>query len=335
MKTLRIWFACSLGLAISILLDWDLGFLAILLPLFVLGISDKINVSLLAIIMISAVFTTTVASVIWEVFKHYPVVLFLLVGILFLSYCIAMTNKKTFIIGYMGLIVGSIILNLSSYPFMDVEELCITVWAYSLSNIFICALAYYLFPEPVKVDIEDLDETDESSYVAKQVMMVWFVVMAALFVFQFADLYDSVAAHASILVILIPMTCSGAIQMAKVRIIGTTLGCLAGLIIHLVLGLWLENAFLYWLLFTIAMGPFCYWQTQGVVKSALSTSAMAALTVPLTTALIPGERDAFYAILYRFSSIFIAVLLSAICIFLIQKTLEHHALKKTVKVSEI
>ncbi len=326
MKALRIWFGCSFGLAISMVLGWDFGFLAILMPLFVLGKVDRFHLPLMLMILGVSVWTIIQITLLWEFFHVYPIILFILVGVVFLINSLAMMNIKTFLIGYMGLLLGSILLHFSSYTFMDIEELSITIIVACIANIVICSVAHWLFPEP---DAELISEEpkhankDSGSVINRidgisQVVMVWSIAMLAFVTFQVFDLYDSAAANASILIILAPMTCIGIMQMAKIRIIGTALGCLAGLAVQLTLGLWFENPFLYWLLFTIAMGPFCYLQTQGVAKAAISLSAMAALCVPLTSALSPGESDAVFALLYRFSSIFVAVILSVLVMLCIQ-----------------
>lgn len=324
MKTLRIWFGCSLGLAISMLMGWDFGFLGILLPLFVLSLCDQLNVPLLVIIFVGAVLAMLQASILWTLFSNSPLALLSAVGVVLMLKCKAMTKKKTFIIGYIGLIFISILLHLSSYDFVDMEDLSITIIVYCLLNMVICLLAYYIFPEP---NSDSVEAQDEQEYDAKQVVIIWLTAMVTFVVFQTVDLFNSVAAHASILVILAPLTCTGAVKMAKVRVAGTGLGCIAGLAVQLILGLWYDNAFLYWLLFVIAMGGFCYWHTQGKIKSAIASSAMAALTVPLTTRLSPGEQDAFFAILYRFSSIFVAVVIAALFILFLHKAIEHSASK--------
>ncbi|MCV5836844.1 hypothetical protein OFN62_28285, partial [Escherichia coli] len=46
-------------------------------------------------------------------------------------------------------------------------------------------------------------------------------------------------------------------------------------------------------------------------------SAMSSLSVPLTTSLVPEQKDAFFSILYRFSSIFVAVLLTAMVMWVV------------------
>ncbi|GEA50975.1 MFS transporter [Vibrio inusitatus NBRC 102082] len=332
MKAFRIWFACSLGLALSMVLGWNYGFLAIVLPMFVLSNTEHFHLPLLLMIFVSALVTILEFNVMWGVLKNTPLLLTIVVGISFFIKCVAMTDRKTFLLGYMGLIVGSILLNFSSYSFIDIEEFSITILMYCLLNIVICALAYSLFPTANSEYLEKGEGNQQQApYQNYQLVMMWVLPMIAFVIFQLADLYDSAAAHASILIILAPMTYTGALKMAKVRIIGTGLGCVLGLVMQLTLGLWFESAFLYWLLFTIILGPLCYMQTQGIAKSAISFSATAALTVPMTTALTPGETDAFFALLYRFSSIFIAVVLSALLIFLMQQIAENRSRERLCK----
>ncbi|EKO3868176.1 DUF2955 domain-containing protein [Vibrio harveyi] len=319
MKTLRIWFGCSMGLALSMIFGWSYGFFAIMLPLFVLGRMDHFSLPLVLMVFFSAIWTTVQATFILEYLQFHPLLMFAVVGIMMLFKCVAMMNPKTYLFGYMGLLVGSIVLNFASYDFMDIEEFNVNLWVISFSNIFVCALAYWLFPEPESKILQTEMTTPVKSDIdyISQVAMGWVVAMAAFLVFQIGDLYDSLSAQASILIILTPMTLAGSMAMAKIRIIGTALGCIAGMAVQLILGSWFGYGLLFWLAFTIAMGPFCLWLTKGQVKAAIAFSAMSALSVPLTTSLVPEQKDAFFSILYRFSSIFVAVLLTAMVMWVV------------------
>ncbi|WP_282176442.1 DUF2955 domain-containing protein [Vibrio nereis] len=319
MKTLRIWFGCSLGLALSMLFGWSYGFFAIMMPLFILGQMDKFTLPSLLMVCFSAVWTTVQATFIVEYLQFHPTLMLAAVGIMMLFNCIAMMNQKTYLFGYMGLLVGSIVLNFASYDFIDIEEFNVNMWVMTFCNIVVCALAYWLFPEPQSPTEQTMPSTPVKSDVdyISQVAMGWVVAMAAFIVFQVADLYDSLSAQASILIILTPMTLAGSLAMAKIRIIGTALGCLAGMALQLILGSWYGHGLLFWLAFTIAMGPFCLWLTKGQIKAAIAFSSMSALAVPLTTSLVPEEKDAFFSILYRFSSIFIAVLITAMIMWVV------------------
>lgn len=319
MKTLRIWFGCSMGLALSMVFGWSYGFFAIMMPLFILGRMDRFSLPSLLMVFFSAVWSTVQATYIVEFLQFHPTLMIAAVGIMMLFKCVAMMNQKTYLFGYMGLLVGSIVLNFASYNFMDIEEFNVNLWVIAFSNILVCALAYWIFPEPEsqceQAEISTPVKSD-IDYIS-QVAMGWVVAMTAFIVFQVADLYDSLSAQASILIILTPMTLAGSMAMAKIRIIGTALGCLAGMSVQLILGSWYGHGLLFWLAFVIAMGPFCLWLTKGQIKAAIAFSAMSALSVPLTTSLVPEQKDAFFSILYRFSSIFVAVLLTAMVMWVV------------------
>ena len=317
MKTLRVWFGCSTGLALSMVFGWSYGFFAIMLPLFILGKMERFSLAANMLVLVSVVWTTTLATILVQMFQFHPVILSVAVGVMMLVNCIAMMKPSTYLFGFIGLFVGSIVLSFASYDFIDIEDFNINLWVTTVVNIGVCALSYWLFPERTSQGIAEQVSTPvkkDIDYIA-QVALGWLVAMAAFFVFQVADLYDSLSALASIIILLTPMTLAGSMGVAKIRIIGTGLGCLAGAMVQLILGKWFGNGVLLWLALTIAMGWFCHWQTKGQIKSAIGFSAMSALTVPMTTSLIPEQQDAFFSILYRFSSIFIAVALTVMVIW--------------------
>ncbi|MCG6303592.1 MFS transporter, partial [Vibrio vulnificus] len=64
--------------------------------------------------------------------------------------------------------------------------------------------------------------------------------------------------------------------------------------------------------------------------SALAFSAMSALAVPLT-AIVPEGKDAFFSILYRFSSIFVAVTATAMLMWVVHHGLRMWLQRSTVK----
>ncbi|TKB52728.1 DUF2955 domain-containing protein [Ferrimonas aestuarii] len=328
MKTLRIWFACSLALAVTMLFDWPYGFFAILLPMFILGKSDQLNMPMVIIALVSAIWTTLQATLIVQSLQQHPLLLTAAVGLMMMAKCIEMMHPKTFLFGFMGLLVGSISLNYASYDFINIEEFNVNLWVIALVNIGICSLAWWLFPTSDSQQAPAMPPKNSELHTITQVATGWLVVMLAFVVFQFSDLYDSVSAQVSIIIVLVPMTLSGSWALAKIRIIGTGIGCLAGLAVQVGLGPWFSHGLLFWLAMTLAMGLFCHWQTKGPVKGGIAFSAMSALTVPLTTTLVPQQQDAFFAILYRFSSIFFTVVLTVIAIWIIDHGLKwwfrHH-----------
>lgn len=332
MKSLRIWFGCSLGLGLSILFDWSYGFFAVMMPLFILGKMDKFHLAAHILVFISALWATIVPTLLIDVFQSFPIILTISVGLMMLINCIAMMKPSTYLFGFTGLFVGSIVLSFASYDFFDIEDFNVNLWIVSLSNIAVCALSYFLFPDDSQSPADHVETPikQDLDYIA-QVALGWCVSMIAFVIFQVSDLYDSLSALASIIIILTPMTLSGAMGVAKIRIIGTALGCIAGAIIQVFLGHWFSNGILFWLSITIAMGLFCHWQTKGQIKGALGFSAMSALTVPLTTTLIPEQQDAFFSILYRFSSIFVSVGMTVMVIWILHHWIRSYMLSNNKK----
>lgn len=262
--------------------------------------------------------------------QPYPVLMTIAVGIMLMAKCKAMINPKTYLFGFTGLLVGSIALNFVSYTGFDLEEFNITLWMSGLITAPICALAYFLFPEPETEQTapsinNDTQRVDHIGMI-RQTALGWLVAMVAFLLFQFGDLSDSLSAQASIFIVLAPMTLIGSMAVAKIRITGTFLGCLAGMAIQLGLYTWANNGMLFLIAYAITAGFLSYWIAQGTIKSSIAFSALSALTVPLTTSLIPEQKDAFFSILYRFSSIVIAVIATSIVIWI-----THHFLVRVIK----
>ena len=246
-----------------------------------------------------------------------------------------MSHKNSYLFGFVGLLVGSIALNFASYSSFDLEDFSVTLWCSAVVTLPICALAYYFFPEPEPEpepqSATGIDETNNAQRydhigMIRQTALGWIIAMLAFFIFQIGDLNDSLSAQASIIIVLAPMTLIGSLAAAKIRIIGTLLGCLAGLIIQVGLYTWSDNGILFIMAYAIAAGIFCSWLALGTIKSSIAFSAMSALTVPLSTSLVPDQKDAVFAIFYRFSSIVVAVVLTSMAIWII-----HHFLVRVIK----
>jgi len=332
MRAMRIWFACVFGLGLSMVFGWSYGFFAVLLPTFIIARADDWNFNLVNQMVFGIIWVTLEVNFISGFFQPSPFLMTVAVAMLFLSKCIAMTKPSGYLFGFSGLLVGSIMLNFISYASFDIEEFTLTLWVSALAIYPICALAYYLFPEPVRTEKEGKQQLSHSvvqhDHIAllRQTAMGWIISMLAFLIFQFGDLSDSLSAQASIFIVLTPMTFIGSMAAAKIRIIGTLLGCVAGISIQLGLSSWANNGLLFLLAYAIAAGVFARLLSLGGVKSGLGFSALAALSVPLTTAFQPGQQDAFFSILYRFSSITFAVILTSIAIWL-----THHFLVRVIK----
>jgi len=360
MKTMRIWFGCVAGLAITLLFGWSYGLFAALLPLFVLTQIDQWNSGILIQLVLGIVWVSIQVTFIVGFFQPYPVLMTLAVGILLMAKCIAMTHKSSYLFGYTGLLIGSILLNFGSFNSFDIEEFVMGLWASALVTAPIVAMALYLFPEKSSstlvgilssdsIEKENANTSNKEACTStaserkihisnqrkddigrvRQAALGWIVAMAAFILFQVADLSDSLSAQASIFIVLTPMTLIGSLGAAKIRIIGTFLGCLAGMMVQLSLYTLSNNGVLFLMAYAIAAGIFCKWLASGTIKASIGFSAMSALTVPLTTSFVPEQQDAFFSICYRFSSIFVAVIGTSLAIWI-----GHHLLVRLIHFKE-
>ncbi|WP_392339650.1 DUF2955 domain-containing protein [Moritella marina] len=335
MKAMRLWFACVFGLALSMVFGWSNGFFAVLLPVFIIARADDWHYGLINQMVFGIILVTLEVNFISGFLQPYPWLMTVAVAILFLSKCIAMTKPSRYLFGFTGLLVGSIALNFISYSSFDIEDFTVTLWVSAFAIYPICALAYFLFPEPVCKTMATPGTANSAvphdhTGVLRQAAMGWTIAMLAFLIFQFADLSDSISAQASIFIVLTPMTFIGAMAAAKIRISGTLLGCVAGMAIQLGLSSWANNGVLFLMAFAIAAGFFAWLIAMGGVKSGLGFSALSALAVPLTTAFQPGQQDAFFAIIYRFSSITFAVILTSLAIWL-----THGVLVRVIKAPSV
>ncbi|ABV88733.1 DUF2955 domain-containing protein [Shewanella pealeana] len=337
-KTQRIWFGCVFGLATSLVFGWSNGMFAALLPMFVLTQIDKWNSGIIVQLIVGVTWVSIQVSFIVGFFQSTPLLMAIAVAIMLMFKCIAMTHKSSYLFGYIGLLIGSILLNYASYQGFDLEDFVMGLIASSLLTAPVVALAFYLFPEPsIKLPLSSLGNTNQASShidnqrkdhlgMVRQAALGWIIAMAAFILFQVATLNDSLSAQASILIVLAPMTLIGSMAVAKIRIIGTFLGCLAGMLLQLTLYSLANNLLLFVLGYAIAAAIFCRWLAIGGIKAGIGFSAMSALTVPLTTAFVPEQQDAFFSICYRFSSIVVAVVVTSLMIWVV-----HHLLVRLIK----
>lgn len=318
MKALRIWFGCVLGFSMCTMFGWSNGMFGTLLPLFILSNLNRWNWGMFIQLIVSVVWVSIQVVLIVGFLQPYPLLMTVAVGIMLLFKCHAMHYKASYLFGYIGLLVGSILLNFGSYVTFDLENFIVGAWVAAIMVIPICALAFYLFPDPIDSNAPILKVEGQSKdprEMLEQTALGWMVAMIVFLIFEIGTLNDSLSAQASMLIMLSPMTVVGSLMMARIRIVGTILGCLAAMAMQLILYDLYDNPILYILSFAIASGYFCKWlASENPIMKGVGFSAMAALTIPIT-GVIPGQKDAFFAILYRVSSIVVAVIITSILIW--------------------
>ena len=289
-----------------------------LLPVFMLVSLNRWNSGPFFQLFTGVVWVSVQVSFIIGFLQPFPSLMLLAVALMFLAKCFAMHHKSTYLFGYVGLLIGSILLNFGSYSSFDLENFTLGIWGAVLMSLPICALAFYLFPDPIEPEhvlaVPAQDKTPR--IMLEQTVLGWFVAMGVFVLFQVASLNDSLSAQASMIIMLAPMTLLGSMMAAKIRVIGTILGCVAAMVIQLLLYDLFDHVVLYILSYAIAAALFCRLLAKGPVQVGIGFSALSALTIPLTNSLVPGQQDAFFAILYRASSIIVAVIVCSVMFWL-------------------
>lgn len=302
--------------------DWSYGFFAIIVPIFMLNLTEERKIIGIIVTAVSGVITSIEATLIVEFLQPFPLLMGIFVSLSILIKCIAMVNQQTFLVGFAGLLISSIIFNLASYDSFDITDFNVNLWVILMASVVIYCLSFLFFPNAQAPEHLNKQPTKTEQNKVEQVFMAWFITMIVFLVFQTFDLIDSLAALISALIILAPMTLAGSKGMGKIRIIGTFIGCLAGLALQIGLGRWFSNPILFWLGFTTLTGLISIFFSRGPIASGIGFSAIAAISVPFTTVLIPEQQDAVYNIFYRFSSIFFAVVVSIIVMHYVQRIID-------------
>ncbi|WP_025819378.1 DUF2955 domain-containing protein [Shewanella marina] len=319
MKLFRIWFATSLGLAISMLMGWSNGMFCILLPVLILSSIDRWQWGPFKQMLKGVVAIGIEVSLIIGFLQTSPVLMFIAVLMLMSYKCYAMQFPSSALFGYSGILIGSILLNFGSYNSFDLSNFIIGIVIAACLAVPLCALAFWLFPEANTVAVPAAQSVASVKQSADftQVALGTLTVMIIFVLFQCLNLNDSLSAQASMLIVLSPMSLVGSKTMAKIRIKGTLIGCGCALVIQLGLYTLANNPILYFLAFVIALGFLSRIFMAGGLNTALGFSAMSGLVVPLVNSFQPEQHDALFAILYRISSIVVAVIFTAVLIWLL------------------
>ena len=114
-QALRVAGGCTLGFAISNLMNWPYGIFFTVYPMLLLGLVPVISKPVIKQFIASAGFSAFIVLVLQGLFSHIPVVMTLIV---FLCFCVLfyqMSSGGGFLFGALGAVGLSIQLHFSSY----------------------------------------------------------------------------------------------------------------------------------------------------------------------------------------------------------------------------
>ncbi|BDY05168.1 DUF2955 domain-containing protein [Ferrimonas sp. YFM] len=311
----RLWAGCALAFVMATLGDWRFG--AMFAPIFVLVILSRIHhwhTPAMVQLLFSVSFSGALANLLLGFLQGHPVLLLCAMALWMAISCWLLIHPMTFMFGFVNIILGSMLMNLGSFPQFDILDYSLDLGFSALVAVIISALMWRCFPsEAVPAQAQPPQESQQQILI--NLVSTWLMVMLLYLMFQLMELSDSISAQVAALLMLSQLNLMTSFIAARARLIGTLLGAGAALLLQLLLFTWVDHALLYLLAFALLLGPFVKLVCQGGERSAIGFAGVSSLVV-LMSGVIPGQRDLVYASLYRLGSTVMLICLATLLLLL-------------------
>lgn len=318
-QCLRIAFAGMIGFAISHLMDWNYGVFYTVYPMFLLGLVPVFKPHVVRQFLGNACINVVEVSLVVGFTQHMPVVMTGLAFLLFYSRFRLMARGPLFLFGANGVLTLSILLHFASYPSRNLFDLLTNNVVASVLAVCIAALMYLLFPDaegrkpPPAVD-------KPASLVRHQTLIGAITATLSFAVFQTLDLKDSLSAQMATILILFALGYPNARVSAVKRAIGALLGCNLAILIQLLLFTQSDHLLLVMLSYWIGLMLFARIHLLEGGGSGVGFGALTTLGILFGQYLGPNQ-DVFYAALYRFSSMSVAMVITLVVMAMLHRLL--------------
>jgi|TARA_B110000211_G_scaffold110310_1_gene128090 uncharacterized membrane protein YccC len=322
-QALRIAGGCTLGFAISKLLNWPNGIFFTVYPMLILGLVPTINKSIIIQFSASAGFSALVVLLMQGLFSHLPVLMTIFVFLTFCFLFYQMSTSGAFLFGALGAVSLSIQLHFASYAVGDssIYPLILSNAVAIILTIFIALIMHGLFPDVTARTARLMPEKAKES-IRHEVLLCASVATLSFVFFQTLDLQDSISAQAASILILFSLCWKAAGIASWQRIIGTLIGCSAALVTQLLLythsDFLLFPVIMLWILSLI----FSRFHILAGGSPGVGFGVLTTFGILFGQSLGPGQ-DLIFSALYRFSSVFLAVIASLSAVYII-----HHMLNR-------
>lgn len=320
-QALRIAGGCTLGFAISKLMNWPNGIFFTVYPMLLLGLVPTLNKSVVRQFFASAAFSAFVVLILQGLFSHLPV---LMVLIVFACFCILfyqMSSGSGFLFGALGAVSLSIQLHFASYVTgsSSIYPLILSNGIAIILTVVIAALMHGLFPDVTARPGRAVPTKDKAS-IRHEVLLCSSVATLSFIVFQALDLQDSVSAQAASILILFSLCWKAAGIASWQRIIGTLIGCNAALLSQLFL--YTHTDFLLFPVIVLWILSFIFsrFHILGGGPPGIGFGVLTTFGILFGQSLAPGQ-DLIYSALYRFSSVTVAVVISLSAVYAMHRLL--------------
>ncbi|EMO6449973.1 DUF2955 domain-containing protein, partial [Raoultella planticola] len=218
-QTLRIAFAGMIALSISTFYDVQYGVFFVVYPLMLLSLVPVFNRHVARQFIFSAAVNCVEMVLIVGYLSQWPIVMTLVVFGLYVMRFRFMSQGPLFLLGSMGVVCQSTMLNFMSYPTSNWHTLLFSNMEACVMAVALSALMNYLIPDveprkpPPRIE-KDAARVRHESLLSGTVATLIFVV------FQICDLSDSLSALMAGILILFPMHYRGAVISSVWRVAG-------------------------------------------------------------------------------------------------------------------
>ncbi|STR48920.1 permease of the major facilitator superfamily [Klebsiella oxytoca] len=233
-QTLRIAVAGTIALSISTFYDVQYGVFFVVYPLMLLSLVPVFNRHVARQFVFSAAVNCVEMVLIVGYLSQWPVIMTLVVFGLYVMRFRFMSQGPLFLLGSMGVVCQSTMLNFMSYPTSNWHTLMFSNMEACVMAVALSALLNYFIPDveprkpPPRIE-KDAARIRHESLLSGSVATMIFVI------FQVCDLSDSLSALMAGILILFPMHYRGAVISSIWRVVGVVLACLYILVVQLII----------------------------------------------------------------------------------------------------
>ncbi len=318
-QCLRVAFAGALGFAISHFMHWNYGVFYTVFPMFLLGMVPVLNAHVVRQFLGNVVVNVVEVSLVVGFTQHMPVVMTGLVFLLFYSRFRLMAKGPLFLFGANGVLTLSILLHFASYPTLDLFDLLTHNVVASVVAVSLAAVMHWVLP-----DVEGRSPRPAAdkpaALIRHQTLIGACTATLSFAVFQTLDLRDSLSAQMATILILFALDYPGAKVSAVKRAVGALLGCNLAILMQLLLFTQSDHLLLVMLSYWIGLMLFTRIHLLEGGGSGVGFGALTTLGILFGQYLGPNQ-DVFYAALYRFSSMSVAMVITLVVMAVLHRLL--------------
>ena len=300
-QTLRIAVAGTIALSISTFYDVQYGVFFVVYPLMLLSLVPVFNRHVARQFVFSAAVNCVEMVLIVGYLSQWPVIMTLVVFGLYVMRFRFMSQGPLFLLGSMGVVCQSTMLNFMSYPTSNWHTLMFSNMEACVMAVALSALLNYFIP-----DVEPL----LSGSVATMIFVI----------FQVCDLSDSLSALMAGILILFPMHYRGAVISSIWRVVGVVLACLYILVVQLIIYDFSNHMLLMMPLIGLGLAFSARLHVMEKVGAGVGFASITTIGIMFGQNLHP-DQDLVFSDLYRITSVTVALIVTLTMVFLMHRLL--------------